>query len=90
MVSAGVATAIPLLFFAGAANRVPLSTLGILQYLAPVLQFLIGVFLLGEAMPAARWVGFGLVWLALAVFTVDLVRHQRRQSRLVGELAPAI
>lgn len=80
MVGAGVTTAIPLLFFAGAANRVPLSTLGVLQYLAPVLQFLIGVFVFAEDMPAARWAGFGLVWVALAVFTVDGVRHHRRES----------
>ena len=70
LASTGVATAVPLLMFAGAAGRVPLSTIGLLQYLTPTLQLLIGVAVLGEPMPPARWVGFGLVWLALAVLTV--------------------
>ena len=71
-------TTIPLLFFGAAATRVPLTTLGLLQYLAPTLQFLTGVLLYGEPMPAARLAGFGLVWLALVVFTVDALSHRRR------------
>lgn len=95
LAGAGIVTAVPLLFFAGAANRVPLSTIAMVQYLAPTLQFLIGVLLLGEPMPAARWVGFGLVWLALAVFTADALRHVRRTRRAVraareeGAVSPA-
>ena len=78
----GVVTAIPLLLFGGAASRVPLTTLGILQYLAPTLQFLLGVTLFDEPMPPVKLAGFVLVWLALAVFTWDVVRHHRRQLRL--------
>jgi chloramphenicol-sensitive protein RarD len=79
MMGAGLFTAIPLLFFAGAANRVPLSTMGIVQYLAPLLQFLIGITIAGEHMPPARWAGFALVWLALVIFTLDGVRSAGRQ-----------
>jgi chloramphenicol-sensitive protein RarD len=81
LVLAGAATAIPLLMFAGAANRLPLTGLGILQYVAPVLQLAVGVLVFHEPMPPARLAGFALVWLALIVFTVDGVRHARRQSR---------
>jgi chloramphenicol-sensitive protein RarD len=83
LVGAGVVTAIPLLLFGAAASRVPLSTLGLLQYLAPTLQFLIGVALYDEPLPLLRLVGFALVWAGLAIFTADLVRHHRRQLRIV-------
>lgn len=76
---AGVVTAIPLLLFAAGARRLPLVYLGLVQYLAPVLQLLIGVFVLHEPMPAARWIGFGIVWLALIVLTVDMFVHGTRQ-----------
>jgi chloramphenicol-sensitive protein RarD len=82
LVASGVATAVPLLLFASAANRVPLSTLGVLQYIAPTLQFLIGIVVLHEAMPAARWIGFALVWAALVVFTVDGAREHRQRRVL--------
>jgi chloramphenicol-sensitive protein RarD len=75
----GVVTAVPLLLFAGAANRVPLSTVGVLQYLTPCLQFLLGVTVFGESMPAIRWIGFGIVWIALALFTWDALRHSASQ-----------
>ncbi|MBQ1072598.1 EamA family transporter RarD [Micromonospora sp. C31] len=78
LVSAGVATAIPLLLFAGAANRLPLTGLGMIQYLAPILQLGCGVLIFHEPMPPARLAGFALVWAALIVFTVDAVRHSRR------------
>ncbi|SBT50842.1 EamA family transporter RarD [Micromonospora auratinigra] len=78
LVLAGAATAIPLLLFAGAANRLPLSTIGMLQYLAPILQLGCGVLIYHEPMPPARLAGFALVWLALLVFTVDALRHARR------------
>jgi chloramphenicol-sensitive protein RarD len=78
----GLVTAIPLLLFGAAASRVPLSTLGVLQYLAPTMQFLLGVTLFDEPLPVARLLGFVLVWIGLALFTVDLVRHHRRQLRL--------
>jgi chloramphenicol-sensitive protein RarD len=78
----GVVTAVPLLLFGAAASRIPLTTLGILQYLAPTLQFLIGVLLYGEPMPPVKLVGFALVWVALALFTSETVRNRRRQLRL--------
>lgn len=78
LVSSGVVTAVPLLLFGAAATRVPLVTLGVLQYLAPTLQLLVGVAVRHEPFGAVRLAGFGLVWVALAVFTTDLVRHHRR------------
>jgi chloramphenicol-sensitive protein RarD len=79
LLSAGPVTAVPLLLYGASARRIPLSMLGTLQYLAPTLQFLLGVALFAEAMPLERWVGFGLVWLALVVFTVDLLRSRPRR-----------
>jgi chloramphenicol-sensitive protein RarD len=89
LVVGGPVTAVPLLLYAVAARRVPLSVLGVLMYLNPILQFLWGVLVLGEEMPATRWIGFVLVWVALAVFTVDLVRHSRRRSATAAAVAPA-
>jgi chloramphenicol-sensitive protein RarD len=83
MLLAGAVTATPLLLFAAAARRLPLVYLGLTQYLAPVVQFLIGVVLLHEDMPPERWIGFGLVWLALIVLTTDMLvtgRASRRAS----------
>jgi chloramphenicol-sensitive protein RarD len=79
MIFSGVATAIPLLLFAGAANRVPMVGIGILQYVAPIIQLACGVFLYHEPMPAARLAGFGLVWIALIIFTVDAIRSARQK-----------
>jgi chloramphenicol-sensitive protein RarD len=81
LASTGVITVLPLLLFASAARRVPLSTMGLLQYLTPVLQLLCGVLLLDEHMPASRWAGFGLVWTALALLTFDSLRAARRNYR---------
>jgi len=81
LLSAGVVTAVPLLLFASGARRLPLTYMGLTQYLAPILQFLIGVLVLHEAMPAARWIGFGLVWLALIVLTVDMFAAGRSSRR---------
>ena len=78
MLLSGVATAVPLLLFAGAANRVPLVGIGILQYVAPILQLACGVLLFHEPMPPARLAGFGLVWIALIIFTTDGLRGARR------------
>lgn len=84
LASAGLVTAVPLVCFGAAAIRVPLSTLGLLQYLAPVLQFLLGVLYFHEAMPPERWVGFALVWLALTLLTWDALRtaHRNRAKAL--------
>ncbi|HUR73940.1 MAG TPA: EamA family transporter RarD [Sporichthya sp.] len=85
MSCAGLATLAPLLLFAGAARRVSLSTLGMLQYLAPTLQFLIGVLINHEPLPPERLAGFALVWTALVVLTVDGVHHQRRTLRIATQ-----
>ena len=74
----GVVTAIPLLLFGAAASRIPLSTLGVLQYLAPTMQFVLGITLFDEPLPAVKLLGFVLVWCAVALFTVDLLRHGRQ------------
>jgi chloramphenicol-sensitive protein RarD len=77
----GPVTALPLILFGAAAVRVPLSTLGLMQYLAPSSMFLLGVFAFGEDMPPERWAGFLLVWTALTVLTWDALRQARKRSR---------
>ncbi|HEY6468205.1 MAG TPA: EamA family transporter RarD [Candidatus Dormibacteraeota bacterium] len=84
LVSAGPVTALPLLCFAGAAKRLPLSTMGLLQYMTPVLQFVIGVLILRESTSFALLCGFGLVWIALAVLAVDGIRHRSRIPEAVA------
>ncbi|GAA1942157.1 EamA family transporter RarD [Agromyces allii] len=86
LLSAGAITAIPLLLFAAAARRLPLIYMGFIQYFAPFIQFLVGVVVLQEPMPPERWVGFGLVWVALIVLTFDLLRGARAARRQVVEL----
>jgi chloramphenicol-sensitive protein RarD len=81
LAGSGIATAVPLLLFAAAASRIPLSTVGLLQYLTPLMQLAIGVFVYAEPMPPARLAGFVIVWVALAVFTADSLRHARTASR---------
>ncbi len=81
----GPVTLVPLVLFALAAPRVPLSTMGILQYLTPALQLTWGVAVGHEAMPASRWAGFALIWLALAIFTIDALRRARRTPVTVPE-----
>ena len=83
LVSAGAVTAVPLLLFAAASRRLPLIYMGFIQYFAPFIQFLVGVFVLQEPMPPERWIGFGLVWLALTVLTFDLLRGVRASRRIV-------
>jgi chloramphenicol-sensitive protein RarD len=77
LMGGGIATAVPLILFGAAAVRIPLATVGLLQYIAPVMQFLIGVLVYDEPMPASRLAGFALVWLALAVFMADALRALR-------------
>ncbi|WP_405088200.1 EamA family transporter RarD [Microbispora sp. NBC_01389] len=81
LVAAGLITAVPLLFFTASALLVPLTVLGLLQYIAPVLQFLCGVLIVHETMPASRWAGFVVVWLALSLFTWDSIRAARTSRR---------
>lgn len=78
---AGPVTAIPLLLFAAAAQRLPLVTMGLLFYLNPGLQMAWGVFIGHEPMPLGRWLGFALIWLALAIFTGDALWRARRGTR---------
>lgn len=80
-VSSGFVTVLPLVCFGAAAIRVPLVTIGLLQYLAPILQFALGVFYRHEEMSTGRWAGFAIVWVALAIFTYEAVAHRRRQLR---------
>ena len=87
MVAGGVATAVPLICFGAAAIRIPLTTLGLLQYIAPTLMFLVGVIVYAEPLPVSRLAGFTLVWIALVVFTSDALRAAQirgRASRLVA------
>ncbi|MFK3676381.1 EamA family transporter RarD [Microbacterium sp. NPDC090218] len=75
---AGVATAVPLLLFAAGTRRIDLTVIGMIQFITPVMQFLIGIAIQHEPMPPARWAGFILVWIAIAVFIVDLLIAARR------------
>jgi chloramphenicol-sensitive protein RarD len=88
MVSGSV-TALPLLLFGAAATRISLITLGMLQYITPVMQFALGVLLYHEAMPPMRWAGFALVWLALVVLTWDGLAHRRRRLALAASASAA-
>jgi chloramphenicol-sensitive protein RarD len=83
MILSGVLTALPLLLFAAAAQRLPMVTMGLLFYLTPAMQLTWGVVVGREPMPAARWLGFALIWVALLVFTLDAVRRARVDRRAV-------
>lgn len=87
LVLTGAVTAVPLLLFAAASRRLPLIFMGFIQYFAPFIQFLVGVVVLHEPMPLERWIGFGLVWVALVVLTIDLLRGVRAARRVVVEPA---
>ncbi len=80
LVASGVITAVPLLFFGASARRLPMTTIGLLQYFAPVLQFIVALVVFKEAMTPDRWAGFGVVWLALLVLTVDMLLTARKNS----------
>ena len=84
-------TAVPLVLFGVAARRIPLTMLGLLQYLTPVLQLLCGVLIFNESVPLVRWIGFGLVWAALAMLLVDLLRSQSETPAVppAASLGPA-
>ncbi|GAA4385659.1 MULTISPECIES: EamA family transporter RarD [Brevibacterium] len=81
MLSLGPVTAIPLILFGAATRRVPLSWVGMMQYITPTMQFILGVTVLGEEMSTARWIGFFIIWSAVAILTVDMVRASRRRPR---------
>lgn len=75
----GPATAIPLILFSAAARRIPLSWVGMLQYLTPTIQFTLGVTVLGEMMSTTRWIGFFVIWIAVILLCTDMIRHSRRR-----------
>jgi chloramphenicol-sensitive protein RarD len=80
LLASGVITAVPLLFFGASARRLPMTTIGLLQYFAPMLQFILALLVFKETMTLDRWIGFGVVWLALLVLTVDMLRTARKSS----------
>ena len=84
LMSAGAITAIPLLLFNGSTNRLPFTTIGLLQYITPTLQFCIGVWVLNEDMPTARWIGFLIIWVALMALTLDLIKSSRTVDNRVA------
>lgn len=84
MLALGAITATPLILFAAAARRLPLVYMGLVQYLAPVLQFAVGVWVLHEAMPPERWLGFGMVWLALVILTIDMFLRKPSSGALAN------
>ena len=85
----GIVTAVPLLLFATAATRIPLSLLGLLQYVTPTMQLLCGVVLLDEDLPPERLIGFVLVWIALTVLAMDAIGNERRLRREASLAATA-
>lgn len=85
LIGFGILTAIPLILFGSAASRIPLSMIGFIQYLTPVLQFSTAYFILGEDMPPVRWIGFSLVWLSLIVLTSDALLRKQRVNRIFPE-----
>lgn len=88
LAASGIITAVPLLFFGASARRLPMTTIGLLQYFAPVLQFIVALAVFKEAMTTDRWIGFGVVWLALLVLTVDMLVAARKNS-MIRKLARA-
>ena len=82
LVFTGIATTAPLLFFAAAAPRIPLSTIGILQYSAPTIQFILGVFIYDEPFTTQRFIGFAIIWLALAIYTAENLNNRRLSNKL--------
>ena len=87
LAASGIVTATPLLFFGASARRLPMTTIGMLQYMTPLLQFVIAVTILGERMGLERWAGFAIVWLALALLTVDMLVAARRRRSARAALA---
>ncbi|BAJ73775.1 predicted permease [Microbacterium testaceum StLB037] len=87
---AGAVTAVPLLLFASGARRVPLTVIGLLQFVAPIIQFAIGVWVLGEPMTVERWIGFALVWVALVVLSVDSIVMSRRHRAAISDVAEPV
>ncbi len=90
LATTGLVTAVPLICFGAAAIRISMTTIGLLQYLAPTIQFVLGLVVFGEPMTPVKWVGFVLVWVALAIFTVEALRHHRRRQLQMAAEAAAV
>ena len=86
LIGAGIVTAIPLLLFNGSGNRLPFTIIGLLQYITPTLQFLIGVVVRHEKMSVASWIGFFIIWGALVTLGIDLVQSGRSSNNRVTEV----
>jgi chloramphenicol-sensitive protein RarD len=89
LTTTGIVTAVPLICFGAAATRVPMVSLGLMQYIAPTLQFVLGLVVFSETMTTGRWIGFTLVWGALAVFTYEALHHRHRQLALTATASAA-
>jgi len=87
LVGTGAITVLPLLCFGAAATRIPLSSLGLMQYVTPTTQFILGLVVFGEPMPPTRWIGFVMIWLALALYTGEALKHRRTLRRSVQPAA---
>ena len=86
----GVVTSVPLLLFTYGARRIPYSTMGLLQYIAPTLQFLSGVILFSEPFTSHQAVGFSIIWLALIIFSIESYLHNRRPLPVVQPIIPPL
>lgn len=82
LASSGIVTAVPLLFFGASARRLSMTGIGLLQFMTPVVQFIIAITLLGEEMTLERWIGFAIVWVALSILITDMLMNYRKTSRL--------
>lgn len=89
-IGSGVVTALPLMLFAAGTKRIPLSWVGLIQYFSPFASFLLGIFVFHEAMSTGRWIGFGIIWLAIVLLSIDVVVNRRSRSRLLEAEATAI
>lgn len=82
LAASGIITAVPLLFFGASASRLSMTGIGLLQFMTPVIQFIIAITVMGEHMSAFRWIGFSIVWVALIILTTDMLRHYRHTANL--------
>lgn len=82
LAASGIVTAVPLLFFGASASRLSMTSIGLLQFMTPLIQFVIALTILGEPMSRERWIGFSIVWFALVILIVDMLASYRRKSRL--------
>jgi len=85
LISSGIATSVPLLFFAGGAQRISLVNLGFIQYIAPTIQFLIGVLIYKESFDSTKFIGFLFIWTALVIYTIDSYKRWKRNKLLSNQ-----